>query len=101
MREMNGVEEAALLLKTLGHPVRLRIVTGLIARQCACVKDIWECLGMPQAVVSQHLKVMKESGILTARREGNKVCYSVNGALLAGIVQLLLPPGGPARPFSG
>ena len=100
MRDFNGLEEAALLLKTMGHPVRLKIVIGLAAQECACVKEIWECLGMPQAVVSQHLKVMKESGILTARREGNKVCYAVNGQLLAGIAQLLLP-GGPAQPLSG
>ncbi len=83
-----NLEEKALLLRTLGHPVRLRIVAGL-ARKCACVKEIWECLDMPQAVISQHLKVMKDCGILCARREGNKVCYSLDSRMLVELVEVL------------
>ena len=83
-----ALQRKALLLKTLGHPVRLRIVGGL-AGGCACVKEIWECLGLPQAVVSQHLKVMKESGILDARREGARVCYSLKEEMLAELVRVL------------
>lgn len=82
------LEEKALLLRTLGHPVRLRIAAGLAGR-CACVKEIWECLEMPQAVVSQHLKVMKENGILEARREGARVCYSLKDDALAGLIRIL------------
>ncbi len=82
------LEEKALLLRTLGHPVRLKIVAGL-AGGCACVKEIWKCLDMPQAVVSQHLKVMKENGLLEARREGAKVCYSLKDEVLADLVRVL------------
>lgn len=82
------LQKRAILLKTLGHPVRLRIVSGL-AGGCACVKEIWECLGLPQAVVSQHLKVMKESGILDAKRDGAKVCYSLKNPMLADLVRVL------------
>jgi len=86
---MNGdLQEKALLLRTLGHPVRLRIAAGL-ARKCACVKEIWECLEMPQAVVSQHLKLMRKHGLLEARREGTKVCYSVRGEFVGELVRLL------------
>ncbi len=85
--DMN-LEDKALLLRVLGHPIRLRIVAGL-ARKCACVKEIWECLEMPQAVVSQHLKVMKEHGILEARRDGARVCYSLKGGMLSELVRLL------------
>lgn len=79
----------ALILRTLGHPVRLKIVAGLAGR-CACVKEIWECLGLPQAVVSQHLKVMKESGILDARREGVRVCYSLKDDMLAELIRAVI-----------
>ncbi len=82
------LEEKALVLRTLGHPVRLRIAAGLAGR-CACVREIWECLEMPQAVVSQHLKVMKESGIVDARREGARVCYSLKSPALADLVRTL------------
>lgn len=82
------LEEKAQLLRTLGHPVRLRIIAGLV-RHSACVKEIWECLGMPQAVVSQHLKVMKENGIVNAHRQGTKVCYSLKDEMLADLVRVL------------
>ncbi len=83
-----SLEEKALLLRTLGHPVRLRIAAGLAGR-CACVKDIQECLAMPQAAISQHLKVMRQSGILTARRQGNRVCYSLDGEMYAVLLRVL------------
>jgi ArsR family transcriptional regulator len=88
--------------------VRLRIAAGL-ARRCSCVKEIWEHLDMPQAVVSQHLKVMKENGLVEARREGVKVCYSLKGELMADVVRALrleagcgvLKPGGGGDPWPG
>ena len=80
--------DKAQLLRTLGHPVRLRIVAGL-AGKCSCVKDIWECLEMPQAVVSQHLKILKENGLLEARREGARVRYSLKDGMLAELVRVL------------
>lgn len=86
--EMN-LEEKALLLRTLGHPVRLKIVAGL-AGKCACVKDIWECLRLPQAIVSQHLKVMKKNGILDAKRDGVRVCYSLKNEMMVELVTVLL-----------
>lgn len=83
-----SLQEGAVLLRTLGHPVRLRIAAGL-ARESACVMQIWECLNLPQAVVSQHLKVMKQSGILVSHREGARVRYSLRSPRIAQIVGLL------------
>jgi len=83
-------QEQAQIFRILGHPVRLQIVAGLSER-CSCVKEIWECLGLPQAVVSQHLKVMKQSGILDSRRDGVRVCYSLRDPRLAEMVKLLFP----------
>jgi ArsR family transcriptional regulator len=88
LHDEGAFRQQAQLLRVLGHPVRLQIVTGLSGR-CSCVKDIWECLGLPQAVVSQHLKVMKEGGILESKRDGVKVCYSLRDERLAEIVKLL------------
>lgn len=83
-----NLHEGALLLRTLGHPVRLRIAAGLV-RESACVMEIWECLELPQAVVSQHLKVMKENGVLTSHREGTRVRYSLRSPTIAQLVGLL------------
>jgi len=67
------------ILKVLGHPVRLKIVAGLCTQECN-VKHIWECLGLPQATVSQHLALLKNKGIIDGRREGAEVhtALSVN-----------------------
>ncbi len=69
-------EREAEILKVLGHPIRLKIVAGLLSEACN-VKKIWECLGLPQATVSQHLALLKNKGIIEGRRSGVEVYYSV------------------------
>ena len=64
------------ILKVLGHPIRLKIIAGLMSQSCN-VKKIWECLSLPQATVSQHLALLKNKGIITGRREGVEVYYKV------------------------
>lgn len=74
--KMQGYDSEAETLKVLGHPVRLKIVAGLMSESCN-VKKIWECLGLPQATVSQHLSLLKNKGIIEGRREGVEVFYQV------------------------
>jgi len=71
-----NLEREAEILKILGHPIRLKIVAGLLSQSCN-VKKIWECLGLPQATVSQHLSLLKSKGIIAGRRDGTEVYYSV------------------------
>jgi ArsR family transcriptional regulator len=76
------------ILKVLGHPIRLKIVAGLCARECN-VKHIWECLGLPQATVSQHLALLKHKGIIEGKREGVEVHYSVVSPLAKKLISTL------------
>lgn len=76
------------VLKVLGHPVRLKIVAGLCTNECN-VKHIWECLGLPQATVSQHLALLKHKGIIEGKREGVEVHYSVINPLAKRIIETL------------
>jgi ArsR family transcriptional regulator len=76
------------VLKVLGHPIRLKIVAGLCTRECN-VKHIWECLGLPQATVSQHLALLKNKGIIEGKREGVEVHYSVINPLAKKIIDAL------------
>lgn len=76
------------ILKVLGHPIRLKIVAGLCTRECN-VKHIWECLGLPQATVSQHLALLKNKGIITGKRDGVEVHYSVTNPLAQKIIEAL------------
>ncbi len=74
-KEQNFEREAE-ILKVLGHPIRLKIVAGLMSQTCN-VKKIWECLALPQATVSQHLALLKNKHIIEGRREGVEVFYHV------------------------
>jgi ArsR family transcriptional regulator len=76
------------ILKVLGHPIRLKIVVGLCTRECN-VKHIWECLGLPQATVSQHLALLKHKGIIEGKRDGVEVHYSVISPLAKKLISSL------------
>ena len=75
--ERNHYASEAELLKTLGHPVRLKIVEVLINNK-SCVKNIWETLALPQATVSQHLVSLKNKGIVSSKRDGVMMCYQLS-----------------------
>lgn len=73
-----GQQELAALAKALGHPARVRILRILLARQaCVCGEIVHE-LPLAQATVSQHLKVLRESGLVQGEIDGPRVCYCVN-----------------------
>ncbi|MBN1818277.1 MAG: helix-turn-helix transcriptional regulator [Sedimentisphaerales bacterium] len=66
----------ARVLKTVGHPDRLAIVEMLEHGERS-VNEIAEALGAKQAITSQHLTLMRDKGVLYARREGTKVFYGI------------------------
>ena len=82
------LEAKAHVLKTLGHPVRLKIV-AILAGKCSYVHELMESLEMRQPVLSQHLKIMKKNGILKAQREGVRICYSLKDETIAELVRIL------------
>ncbi|MEK7667765.1 MAG: metalloregulator ArsR/SmtB family transcription factor [Gemmatimonadota bacterium] len=69
----------ASLCKALGNPVRLAIVRYLQAQNGACTcGDIVDQLPLAQSTVSQHLKVLKETGWIQGEVEPPRVCYCIN-----------------------
>lgn len=70
-------KQVAKLLKTLGGNVRLNIVLYLSSGE-KCVCDIFEYLKLPQNLVSHHLSVMRKNNLITARRDGKWVYYTLN-----------------------
>ena len=68
-------EELAALTKAVGHPARVQILR-LLSRRVACVcGDIVNELPLAQSTVSQHLKVLKEAGLVRGDISGPRVCY--------------------------
>lgn len=79
---MKDIKTAAERLKALGHPVRLAIVQALAGRPCCCCADVCKDLPLAQSTVSQHLKVLKEAGIVSFRRDGVRSSYVLNPSAL-------------------
>jgi len=76
-------DEFAELAKALGHPARVAIVRQLVAEgRCVCGRIV-ECMSLAQSTVSQHLKVLKEAGLLLGEVDGPRVCYCVDQEKLA------------------
>ena len=72
------VIELAQIFKALGHPARLRIIHQLLTiEECIC-GDIVEQLPLAQSTVSQHLKILKQAGLIQGKLSGPKTCYCVN-----------------------
>ena len=68
--------------KALSHPARLTILKTLALRgECIC-GEIVEVLPLSQATVSQHLKVLREAGLITGQVDGPKSCYCLNTTTL-------------------
>lgn len=77
------------ILKTLGHPVRLKIVEGLMASGDCNVNDIVSRLKMPQSTVSQHLALLRNKGIIAPKKEGVRTCYQVIDKKVGDMIELL------------
>ena len=82
---MQGDRIAADRLKALGHPVRIAIVRALAERSCCCCADFCCELPLAQSTVSQHLKILKEAGLVSFRREGVRSSYVLNRAAIAAL----------------
>jgi DNA-binding transcriptional ArsR family regulator len=82
-------ERLAEQLKALAHPARLAILEVLAARGTCICGEIVEVLPLAQATVSQHLKVLKEAGLLRGRIDGPRSCYCLDQDALTAVRLLL------------
>ena len=65
-------------LRALGHPARLEILRVLAARGTCVCGEVVEVMPLAQATVSQHLKVLKEAGLIRGRIDGKNSCYCLD-----------------------
>lgn len=68
----------AALFKVLGHPARIAILQYIINQNACICNDLVDELGLAQATISQHLKELKNMGIIQGTIEGKSVCYCIN-----------------------
>jgi ArsR family transcriptional regulator len=89
-------ERAAEVFRALGNPARLRIVRELARRNACVTGDLVDVLPLAQSTVSQHLKVLKEAGIV-AGELGGEACYCLDRDVMRWLaafsIDLCCPPG--------
>jgi ArsR family transcriptional regulator len=73
-------QRLAAMLKALGNPINFRIKHILAEKKQCITGDIVELTGLAQSTVSQHLKVLREAGLISGEIEGPATCYCLNDA---------------------
>lgn len=98
-----GIEEdrIASIAKALAHPARVRIIAFLLSRPSCIGGDIVDEVGLAQSTVSEHLRILKDAGIVQGAIDYPRVCYSLDPSALAPIGALIeaiaaRPPEGEA-----
>lgn len=75
---METLERVAPIIRNAAHPIRLRILDFLRQQDRPCtVTQITDAASVSQAIVSQQLRILKDQGVLAARRDGNFIFYNV------------------------
>jgi ArsR family transcriptional regulator len=73
----------------LAHPLRIRILQLLAKRETCVCGEIVEEMPVAQSTVSQHLKILKEAGLVQGEIDGPRVCYCINPAALDELKELV------------
>jgi ArsR family transcriptional regulator len=92
LRPVEGVEadeELASLSKALGHPARVKILRILVRRSTCICGDIVDELSLAQSTVSQHLKVLKDVGLIRGDVDGPRSCYCIEPRTLRRLKALI------------
>lgn len=66
------------MLKALGNPIRFQIMETLAERQTCITNEIVETTALAQSTVSQHLKVLREAGLISGEIDGPATCYCID-----------------------
>ncbi|MFP4471442.1 MAG: ArsR/SmtB family transcription factor [Bacteroidales bacterium] len=86
--DIDKLEMAASKLRAIAHPMRIAIIDLLHEKQLS-VTEIYERLNIEQASASHHLNILKSKGVLTSRRNGKKIYYSLKNQTLTEIIECI------------
>ncbi|NNE25248.1 MAG: helix-turn-helix transcriptional regulator [Saprospiraceae bacterium] len=76
------LQYSSILMKALAHPLRLKILEFIDSQGIINVNKIYNTLKIEQSVTSQHLRLLKMAGVLTVKKEGKFMHYSINYPVL-------------------
>lgn len=88
MAHDEDIERASRSMKAIAHPLRLKILCTLGGSEVS-VQDIVDEVGTSQSNISQHLAILRDKGILTARKDANRVYYRVGDARTLRLISMM------------
>lgn len=83
------VDQIAVIAKAMSHPARIRIIAFLLSKPGCIGGDIVDQVGLAQSTVSEHLRILKEAGIVTGTIDYPRVCYALDPSALAPLRDLI------------
>ena len=86
--DLDALEQAAEILKTLAHPDRLQIVQMLLKGQYT-VGELAAACGIPPSVASEHVRLMQRAGLLTCEKDGRRRFYHVTERFMIDIISVI------------
>ena len=82
-----NIEEAAVAMQAMSHPLRIKVLCLLSSGEMS-VQEIVEAVGTTQGNVSQHLAILKASGMIASRSEGKKMLYRIEDKRIVKLISL-------------
>ncbi|MCC5984241.1 MAG: winged helix-turn-helix transcriptional regulator [Rhodobacteraceae bacterium] len=79
----------ALIAKAMAHPARVRIIAFLLSKPGCIGGDIVDEVGLAQSTVSEHLRILKDAGIVTGTIDYPRICYALDPSALAPLQALI------------
>ena len=96
--KLSDIEAIASVAKAIAHPARVKIIAFLLSRPGCIGGDIVEQVGLAQSTVSEHLRILKASGLVVGAIEHPCICYSLDPSVLAplrSVIDLIEARGSP------
>lgn len=85
----NKQNQLANIFKALGHPARIAIIEYLLSEDSCICNDLVNQLPLAQPTISQHLKELKQVGVIQGSIEGNTICYCINQDKISEILNFI------------
>lgn len=84
----DDIQQAAQAIKAIAHPLRLKILC-VLGDQEISVQDIVEHVGTSQSNISQHLAILRDKGVLSTRKDANRVFYRIGDLRTLKLVSMM------------
>jgi len=81
------LEESSEILRALAHPLRMKILEFIDNHDSINVNKIYNTLKLEQSITSQHLRILRNAGVVNTEREGKFIHYHINYAKVNGVLK--------------